>query len=218
MMDAHRENTEHSQAHPAGPDATEDQTIGITEALSRVAPRLREIRQARGMTLSEVADETDLSVSTLSRLESGGRRPSLDVLLPLARCYRVPLDDLVGAPSTGDPRIHPKPVKRGDRVYLALSRATDGMQAFKVLVAPQKPADREKPVTLRVHEGTEWCYVLAGRLRLQLDDEVTILEPGEAAEFDTTRPHSMTNDGDTTLEILSLFSRQAERSHIHETG
>lgn len=103
---------------------------------------------------------------------------------------------------------------RLDRVYLALSRATDGMQAFKVLVAPQKPADREKPVTLRVHEGTEWCYVLAGRLRLQLDDEVTILQPGEAAEFDTTRPHSMTNDGDTTLEILSLFSRQAERSHI----
>ncbi|WP_282858763.1 cupin domain-containing protein [Pseudoclavibacter helvolus] len=60
--------------------------------------------------------------------------------------------------------------------------------------------------------------MLAGRLRLQLDDEVTILQPGEAAEFDTTRPHSMTNDGETTLEILSLFSRQAERSHIHETG
>ncbi|MBS3180222.1 helix-turn-helix domain-containing protein [Pseudoclavibacter sp. Marseille-Q4354] len=201
-----------------GPDTISEQTASIPEALSRVAPRLREIRQARGMTLSEVAHETGLSVSTLSRLESGGRRPSLDALLPLARCYRVPLDDLVGAPSTGDPRIHPKPVKRGDRVYLALSRATDGMQAFKVLVAPQKPADRDKPVQLRVHEGTEWCYVLAGRLRLQLDDEVTILEAGEAAEFDTTRPHSMTNDGATTLEILSLFSRQAERSHIHETG
>ncbi|PPG28126.1 XRE family transcriptional regulator [Pseudoclavibacter sp. RFBB5] len=201
-----------------GPDTISEQTASIPEALSRVAPRLREIRQARGMTLSEVADETGLSISTLSRLESGGRRPSLDALLPLARCYRVPLDDLVGAPSTGDPRIHPKPVKRGDRVYLALSRATDGMQAFKVLVAPQKPADRDKPVQLRVHEGTEWCYVLAGRLRLQLDDEVTILEAGEAAEFDTTRPHSMTNDGATTLEILSLFSRQAERSHIHETG
>ncbi|WP_371030243.1 helix-turn-helix domain-containing protein [Pseudoclavibacter sp. JSM 162008] len=215
MMDA-QQGSAHT-SHTA-PDTISEQTASIPEALSRVAPRLREIRQARGMTLSEVAHETGLSVSTLSRLESGGRRPSLDALLPLARCYRVPLDDLVGAPSTGDPRIHPKPVKRGDRVYLALSRATDGMQAFKVLVAPQKPADRDKPVQLRVHEGTEWCYVLAGRLRLQLDDEVTILEAGEAAEFDTTRPHSMTNDGTTTLEILSLFSRQAERSHIHETG
>ncbi|MGF0122004.1 MULTISPECIES: helix-turn-helix domain-containing protein [unclassified Pseudoclavibacter] len=215
MMDAQQGSAHTSHT---GPDTISEQTASIPEALSRVAPRLREIRQARGMTLSEVAHETGLSVSTLSRLESGGRRPSLDALLPLARCYRVPLDDLVGAPSTGDPRIHPKPVKRGDRVYLALSRATDGMQAFKVLVAPQKPADRDKPVQLRVHEGTEWCYVLAGRLRLQLDDEVTILEAGEAAEFDTTRPHSMTNDGATTLEILSLFSRQAERSHIHETG
>lgn len=218
MIAAHDHGPHHQPGTSHAADTTADPALGITEALSRVAPRLREIRQTRGMTLSEVADETGLSVSTLSRLESGGRRPSLDVLLPLARCYRVPLDDLVGAPSTGDPRIHPKPVRRGDRVYLALSRATDGMQAFKVLVAPQKPADRDKPVTLRVHEGTEWCYVLAGRLRLQLDDEVTILEPGEAAEFDTTRPHSMTNDGDTTLELLSLFSRQAERSHIHETG
>src|SRR5690606_32059405 len=79
----------------------------ITEQLGR---RLRTIRTQRGRTLAEVEDETGISVSTLSRLESGGRRATVDLLLPLARVYGVTLDELVGAPETGDPRVHIKPI------------------------------------------------------------------------------------------------------------
>ena len=60
-------------------------------------------------TLAQLAEATGISVSTLSRLESGRRRPTLELLLPLARAHQVPLDELVGAPATGDPRVHARP-------------------------------------------------------------------------------------------------------------
>ncbi|MEY2232026.1 helix-turn-helix domain-containing protein, partial [Streptomyces sp. BF23-30] len=77
--------------------------------LDEVAPRLRRLRAGRGLTLAALSETTGISKSTLSRLESGQRRPSLELLLPLASAYRVPLDDLVGAPEVGDPRVRLTP-------------------------------------------------------------------------------------------------------------
>ncbi|MCG3041882.1 helix-turn-helix transcriptional regulator, partial [Streptomyces sp. S1A] len=79
----------------------------LENVLTGVGPRLRTLRRARGATLSQVSETTGISLSTLSRLESGQRRPTLELLLPLAKAYGVPLDELVGAPATGDPRVHP---------------------------------------------------------------------------------------------------------------
>ncbi|MEV3926644.1 helix-turn-helix domain-containing protein [Actinomadura coerulea] len=80
----------------------------MEDELSAAGPRLRAIRESRRMTIRSVSDATGISVSTISRLESGNRRAQLELLMPLARLYRLPLDDLVGAPALGDPRIHPR--------------------------------------------------------------------------------------------------------------
>lgn len=61
---------------------------------------LRAQRQRLELTLGGVSAATKISVSTLSRLESGQRRPNLELLLPLARVYGVSLDDLIGARRT----------------------------------------------------------------------------------------------------------------------
>ncbi len=89
------------------------------QVLAEVGPRLRRIRKERGATLAGLAATTGISVSTLSRLESGLRRPSLELLLPIARAHQVPLDELVGAPAVGDPRVRAKPIVRhgGGRIF-----------------------------------------------------------------------------------------------------
>ena len=84
----------------------------LSAALTAVGPRLRELRRQRETTLTALAESTGISLSTLSRLESGQRRPTLELLLPLARAYGVQIDDLVGGPATGDPRVHLRPVRR----------------------------------------------------------------------------------------------------------
>ncbi|MCF3960835.1 helix-turn-helix domain-containing protein [Streptomyces fuscigenes] len=179
------------------------------DVLDAVGPRLRELRRRRGMTLAELARRTGINESTLSRLESGGRKPTLELLLPLAEVYAVPLDQLVGAPHTGDPRIHLRPVSRGALTYVPLSEP-GGVQAHKLLIRPSPGAEPEP----RSHEGFEWLYVLAGRLRLVLGERTLVLKPGEAAEFDTHVPHWLGPDGDRTVELLVLFGRQGERAHL----
>jgi transcriptional regulator with XRE-family HTH domain len=185
----------------------------VETLLEAVGPRLRELRNRRRMKLADVASVTGLSTSTLSRLESGLRRPTLDLLIPLAQVYRVALDELVGAPPTGDPRIHPKPIRRHGRIYIPLTRDAAPVQAFKV-VLPGKRKDR-KP-RLATHGGYEWFYVLSGFIELTLGTDVTTLTEGEAAEFDTRQPHSIANAGENAAEILSLFSPQGEQIHIRD--
>jgi transcriptional regulator with XRE-family HTH domain len=182
----------------------------LQQTLSAVGPRLRALRARRGMTLAESAAETGISVSTLSRLESGGRRATLELLLPLARAYRVPLDDLVGAPPTGDPRVHLKPVVRNGMTVLPLTEQPGALQAFKILLRPGARAEPDP----RTHEGYEWLYVLGGRLRLVLGERDLVLGAGEAAEFDTRLPHWFGNADAGAAEFLSLFGRQGERIHL----
>ncbi|WP_328902812.1 XRE family transcriptional regulator [Streptomyces sp. NBC_00441] len=187
--------------------ATQD--TGKKDRLAAVGPRLRDLRRRHGLTLAGLAEQTGINESTLSRLEGGSRKPTLEMLLPLAEVYAVPLDELVGAPRTGDPRIHLKPVVRNGMTFVPLSRP-GGVQAHKLLIPPRPGMEPQ----LSTHEGFEWVYVLAGRLRLLLGEERVILKPGEAAEFDTHVPHWLGPDDDRTVELLVLFGTQGERAHL----
>jgi transcriptional regulator with XRE-family HTH domain len=183
----------------------------LDRALATVGPRLRALRKERETTLTELASETDISVSTLSRLESGERRPTLELLLPLAAAYGVTLDELVDAPATGDPRVHLRPVKGNGMTMVPLTRRPGGIQAYKLVIPPGSGRRRRE---LQAHEGYEWLYVLNGRLRLVLAEHDLVLDPGEAAEFDTRTPHWFGAADSRPVEFLSLFGKQGERAHL----
>ncbi|MFF5563835.1 helix-turn-helix domain-containing protein [Streptomyces sp. NPDC012623] len=184
----------------------------LSTVLTAVGPRLRSLRRDRDTTLNELSEKTGISVSTLSRLESGQRKPTLELLLPLAKAYGVQLDELVDAPPTGDPRVHPRPITRHGMTFLPLTRHLGGVQAYKQII----PAGRQRgpEPEQRVHEGYEWIYVLSGRLRLLLGEHDLVLTPGEVVEFDTRTPHAWTGAGPEAVELLSLFGPQGERMHV----
>ena len=123
----------------------------------------------------------------------------------------MPLDELVGAPATGDPRIHIRPIQRHGMTILPLSRDTGGLQAFKHVIPASSPRSEPSP---KIHEGYEWIYVLKGELRLVLGEHDLVLTAGEAAEFNTQTPHWFGRAGDSVVEFLSLFGKQGERMHV----
>jgi transcriptional regulator with XRE-family HTH domain len=183
----------------------------IEGVLDAVGPRLRALRRQRGSTLAELAAKTGISESTLSRLESGRRRANLELLLPLSRAYDVPLDDLVGAPRAGDPRVHLRPIHRYGMTFIPLTRRPGGVQAYKMLIPSR---DEPAEPTPQTHSGYEWLYVLNGHLRLVLGERDLIIPPGEAAEFDTALPHWLGSADGRAVELLILFGLQGERVHV----
>ncbi|ADB32929.1 transcriptional regulator, XRE family [Kribbella flavida DSM 17836] len=184
----------------------------LDRTLGAVGARLKHLRQRRTITLVELADQTGISISTLSRLEAGLRRPTLEQLLPLARVHGVTLDELVDAPPTGNPRVTLRPIRADDgAVILPLTRRPGGIQAYK-FVLPTGNDDAEPQ--LRTHEGYDWAYVLNGTLRLVLGEHDLLLNPGEAAEFDTRTPHWFGATSSGPVEFLSLIGKQGERAHV----
>ncbi len=186
-----------------------DPDVDLT--LRTVAPRLRALRRRREITLTELATASGIPVSTLSRLESGQRRPTLEQVLALAKAHAVSTDELVGAPPTGDPRVHLRPVTRNGKTLIPLTRRPGGIQAYKLILPGRDTPPEPEPNS---HEGYEWLYVLNGHLRLVLADRDLILSPGEAAEFDTQVPHWFGSADALPTEILALLGHQGERAHM----
>jgi transcriptional regulator with XRE-family HTH domain len=179
----------------------------MRDELGQVGPRLRAARQARGWTLEELAGATGMSASTLSRLESGKRQASLELLLPLTRRLGIRIDDLLpGEPV--DPRVRRAVERRDGMIIAPLTLEHAPVKTYKIRYETASGAPEP-----RIHDGYEWLYVLSGRIRLALDGAEHVIERGEAAEFDTRAPHSISATADGPAEIISIFSATGERIH-----
>lgn len=174
-----------------------------------VRTRLRSLRTTLGLSLDDLAVRTNLSPSTISRVETGKRTISLDILLPLATALQVDLDALLDVHSDEDVVIRPVPSSSGERTTWLLSRPTAGTIAVKMRIEPTRKA-REQ----RVHPGHDWFFVITGRVRLSLGEREIIVEAGESAEFATMTPHAFAAV-DGPAELIMIFDRDGHRAHVH---
>jgi transcriptional regulator with XRE-family HTH domain len=181
-------------------------------ALDLIGPRLKSWRRKRNLTLGELSAATDISASTLSRLESGKRAPNLQLLVPIMRALRLELDDIVPQ-VVPDPRIDRVTKRVGEISYVELSPSSSALQTYRVAL-PATPSGRSADPDPKVHDGYEWLYVLDGRLRLVLGQHDLVLGVGEAAEFDTRTPHWLAAAGTGPVELLTIFSKQGTRIHL----
>jgi transcriptional regulator with XRE-family HTH domain len=180
---------------------------------ARVRRRLRELRSERSLTLQQVAESASIDVSTLSRLEAGKRRLALDHIPALAAALGVPSDELLGTSLPEDPRVRSRPRTHQGLTMWPLTRrgAGGGLRAYKIHISAKR---RTPPRRLPVHEGSDWLYVLSGRLRLLLGDQDLTIEPGDAVEFSTWTPHWF-GALDGPVELIMIFGPQGERLHLH---
>jgi DNA-binding XRE family transcriptional regulator len=174
-----------------------------------VRTRLRSLRHTLGLSLDELAARTNLSPSTISRVETGKRSISLDILLPLAAALQVDLDVLLDVHSDDDVVIRPAPNSSGGRTTWMLSRPTGNTIAIKMRLEPTRAATQQ-----RVHPGHDWFFVIEGRVLLSLGEREITVETGEAAEFATMTPHAITAI-DGPAELIMIFDRDGQRAHVH---
>ena len=178
-----------------------------------VRQRIKGLRLARGWSLDALAARCHLSPSSLSRIETGGRRIALDQLTAIARALGTTLDQLVESADDEDVVIKPhRDERRGITTWmLSGERSPHGMTVAKMrITAPLEPG----PLRQGVHPGRDWFTVLSGTARLHLGDRVILVETGQAAEFSTMEPHAFGAHGGP-VEVLVILDHDGERAHLH---
>ena len=165
--------------------------------------RLRDRRQALGLTLKEVGDQAGLSVGFISQIERGITIPSLTSLINVCRVLKSEVGDFLKQPP-GD-----KPVTRHDErpvyalganalTYERLSAAFPG-NVLRSVIFHEPPGFRSEPMA---HEGEEMFFILEGALTIEIDGERTILETGDSVHFPSTRTHVTWNHTTSATAVL----------------
>ena len=176
-----------------------------------VRTRLRALRQHRRLSLDELAARTGVGPSTISRIETGNRSISLDVLVPLARELGVGVDELLASADDDDIVIRPEPTDWEGMTVWPLSKPGSPMVSMKVRLEPVPD-----PPEAQVHPGHDWVFVLDGSVELTLGERTIRIEPGESAEFPTMTPHAFRAIGGPA-EVLMVFDRDGAHAHLNES-
>ncbi|MCW2493848.1 MAG: family transcriptional regulator [Frankiales bacterium] len=176
-----------------------------------IRARIRGLRLAKGWSLDVLASRCHLSASTLSRIETGHRRISVDQLVPIASALGSSLDQLVE--SIGDDDVVIRPQR--DRAHgvtawlLSGDNGPHGMTVAKMRITARRP-----PAEFGVHPGHDWFTVLSGTARLHLGNRIILVDTGQAAQFSTMSPHAITAHG-PPVEILVILDRDGQRAHLN---
>lgn len=193
-----------------------------------IGQRLRDERQAHGMSLRHLAQRLGVSPSLISQIETGRARPSVSTLYAIAAELGVSLDELLfldpdrSAPPA-DPRLaergmnlvgateRPGPVQRADsrkRIRLAsgvtwerLTAESDPEAEFLYVTYEVGGASSSEHEYQR-HGGREWGFVVSGHLRVTIGFDDYHLGPGDAISIQSTVPHRLVNEGSEPVHAI----------------
>jgi transcriptional regulator with XRE-family HTH domain len=184
---------------------------------SHIGKKIKQLRTDRQLSVEELAENSNLSVDLLTKLESGQLASSLTPLLKIARGLGVRLgtflDDM--------PQQGPVFVKGGhsekiisftgktdqtrksnlDFFSLAADKQDRHMEPFIVNVRNMK-TDEHK---LSSHEGEEFIYVLEGNIEIIYGKETYELAAGDSIYYDSIVPHDLHAVGDEDAKILGVI-------------
>jgi transcriptional regulator with XRE-family HTH domain len=181
-----------------------------------LAANVRRLRDARGLTLQQLADRAGVAKTTLYKIEARRGNPTLDTLVALAAFFAVGLDELVGA---GDERVVDvvRAGSGGVDISGTASRAAllrsmmIGGTLVEVVEAEIHPGLSETAVShgagAREHVLVRHGRVIAGPVGHEVE-----LGPGDYATYPSDRPHRWSNRGDedAAIWVVHTFPRGVE--------
>jgi transcriptional regulator with XRE-family HTH domain len=211
---------------PTGARRLRDLTADFQDG---VGQRLRAEREARGLSLRELARRLEISPSALSQIETGRSRPSVGTLYAIVTELEMSLDELFGshhvgaAPrGAGDEGGATLVLRRDDRRGIDLE---SGVRWERLTPTAEHDADfmyvvyevggaSSRAGTHMRHMGREYGLVLSGRLRVTIgfDDEYE-LGAGDSIAFESSRPHRLENAGDEPVHAVWFVAGREDSDH-----
>ncbi|MBS9404159.1 cupin domain-containing protein [Halomonas sp. TRM85114] len=171
-----------------------------------VGTRLRQLRNARGLSQRELAKRAGVTNSTISLVEQNSVSPSVSSLKKILDALPVSISAFFAGEETSQPR----PFYRADE----LTEIGDGHLSWRLVAARQPgrsmsiiheryPPGSDSGEEMLEHEGEEGGVVVAGEIEITVSGEVAVLEKGDGYYFDSRLPHRFRNIGETECVIVS---------------
>ena len=181
----------------------------VSETLSGMGRRLREIRLERGISLRELARRLELSPSAVSKIETGKMQPSVRTLHALVAEFDLSVDEVFTeqrSPSTHSvlalrsglvvQRAEHRPADRPELRCRPGAPDVCGRRGRRARRGDVRARRFVRAVVLaRSHSGHEFGYVLSGVLRVVLGTDSVILSAGDSITLPSSTPHRLFNDG-----------------------
>jgi transcriptional regulator with XRE-family HTH domain len=198
----------------------EDSEVLVDPAL--VGARIRKLRHGKGLTLSDLAQRSGISVGMLSQIERDLANPSLRTLTRVRMALQVPLSALFAEEreeaTPGDPEF----VRRGTRrprldlgpqlvVKELLSSSLAMNLQFMVLGIPPGGGSGD---SVLMYPAEKAGLVLQGRFWLRVGEEQAILDEGDSFQFNSALPHRFWNESDRPAQVLWIIGQTLPDRHL----
>lgn len=179
----------------------------------RLGAVLRGYRRRRGLTLAEVAGAAELSAAMLSRIETGAASATLETLTRVVKALGVSLSTVFRDMEV--PEGSAQVVRRGQGMEVVRSGTRRGY-TYRLLAYHQGPGKQFEPFLIEMtgksesyprfeHPGTEFMYMLEGRMEYRHGDQTFQLGPGDAVTFSGEIPHGPERLLDSTIRFLDII-------------
>jgi transcriptional regulator with XRE-family HTH domain len=193
-------------------------------SIVELGSKLKEIRRGQGVTLQQIADQTGLSKSFVSQIETGSANPSIASLKKITDVLGVPLGALftnsengngdlyAGGASPGLDRGEVRVVRRDRRKMLVepgkkgrmYLLTPDLQRRLEVILGEEEPGNADED--WYSHVGEECGFVLEGRYEVSVGDQVFVLEAGDSISFPSHLPHKMRVLGDQPVRTIWVIT------------
>lgn len=162
--------------------------------------KVRALRMQRGLTLADLAQKTQRSISLLSQIENDNISPSFSSMQTIADALEVPLAQIISQEPSAEERdsYHIKESERkvlmtqGEVQHQLLSRGLPLSFEFNVVEVPPGASTGDY---LYSHEGEECGLLLEGELVVESGRHVHHLKPGDSITMKSSLPHKLSNPG-----------------------
>ncbi len=187
--------------------------------IREVAERIKALREIFGISQEEMARKTDVTLEEYQQLEAGKSDFNFTFIYKCAQSMHVEVTDLLEGTS---PRLSSYAVTRkGEGLSIARRKGfvyngiaplfKDKIAEPFFVTAPCEGSD-DAPIHLSTHEGQELDIVQKGRLKVQINDHVEILEEGDSIYYDSGTPHGMIAIGGQPCEFIAVVMNPAGKA------
>lgn len=176
--------------------------------MSEIAEQIRKLRKEQHMTLKELSEKTDLSVSFLSQVENGASSLAITSLKKIAEALDVPIGNFFDVPHQNiyiTDMAHQKPfqIEGSSSSFIRMSGdfANRKLEAMMTIIPPNSHHG-----SCFNHPGEEFVYVLEGELLIILGGEERHIKAGSSIHYPSDIDHQWINPLNTPLKLLTIVT------------